>query len=262
MFVDRNDPDEAFNVEIDIVLPHIPCQLLSLDAEDIMGNHIEDLHGTLEKVRLSKGGQALAKEAALQGAPASSETALEALKNQEGCQLVGGFKLRKVPGNFHISTHASSSYSRILENHELDFSHNVNYLYFGDKAQIDALCGQFENVDAIQIISSHSRGRSVSKDYVYYLSLVPAVYEDRLGRAVKAYQFKHSLEVVDFPAAAVVFRYDISAITIKYSKRRRELLHFAATVGAILAGVYKLSQLLYRLLRSLASARASQALRM
>jgi len=36
----------------------------------------------------------------------STESVVESLDKKEGCHLVGNFNIKKVPGNFHISSHA------------------------------------------------------------------------------------------------------------------------------------------------------------
>lgn len=43
-------------INIDIVVPRIPCSLLSLDAQDIVGTHSVDVGGELFKRSLDKNG--------------------------------------------------------------------------------------------------------------------------------------------------------------------------------------------------------------
>lgn len=52
-----------------------------------------------------------------------------------GCQLSGFVRVSKVPGNFHISTHAHlNRVAEMVDRGEvLDLSHTVTHLSFGDQ---------------------------------------------------------------------------------------------------------------------------------
>ena len=53
MFVDASHHDDRLNINIDIVFPKMPCEVLTLDIMDIMGTHIVDIGGSLYKKGLS-----------------------------------------------------------------------------------------------------------------------------------------------------------------------------------------------------------------
>lgn len=66
----------------------------------------------------------------------------ERTQNQ-GCQLRGFFSINRVPGNFHISTHAHNDLLINLEQQGLtfDFTHRIDHVSFGkqfDYEQIKA----------------------------------------------------------------------------------------------------------------------------
>ena len=61
--------------------------------------------------------------------------AKEAFIKQEGCQLYGYLLVNKVPGNFHISSHAYGAVLGIIMSEtglsSFDLSHTINRLSFG-----------------------------------------------------------------------------------------------------------------------------------
>jgi hypothetical protein len=71
--------------------------------------------------------------------------ALQALQEEEGCYMEGTVIINKVPGNFHISTHAFGEVvQRIyMQGKRLDFSHTVNHLSFGNDTQMKQIQRKF-----------------------------------------------------------------------------------------------------------------------
>jgi hypothetical protein len=55
MFVDINRGGEQIQINIDILVPNLPCNIVSLDAQDIMGTHIVNIGGHLLKKRIKNG---------------------------------------------------------------------------------------------------------------------------------------------------------------------------------------------------------------
>lgn len=76
---------------------HAPCDILSLDLQDIMGTHILNQGGRLLKSRLNPNGHIIDTIVYEQGHDAHPkrnitllrEAALTALTNKEGCRLHG-----------------------------------------------------------------------------------------------------------------------------------------------------------------------------
>lgn len=100
------------DLNINITFPGIPCDVLSLDVEDITGVHRVNIEGRLHKHPIDKNG---IKHGDFHNALDSSGSVDEGetlkrvkkgLKNEEGCEIEGTVKIHKVPGNFHISHHA------------------------------------------------------------------------------------------------------------------------------------------------------------
>jgi hypothetical protein len=102
---------------VDIDFPRFPCDILSLDVQDIMGSHSVNVEGDLTKVRLSKDNERLEEIKHKTddghghghghgGNGIDFERVKLGFKNEEGCKLTGFMLVNKVPGNFHISSHA------------------------------------------------------------------------------------------------------------------------------------------------------------
>jgi hypothetical protein len=65
MLVDISHHDDRLNINVDIVFPKMPCELLSLDVQDVMGTHIVDIAGSLFKRRLSQKGEFISETSML-----------------------------------------------------------------------------------------------------------------------------------------------------------------------------------------------------
>jgi hypothetical protein len=65
MFVDASHHDDRLNINVDIVFPKMPCEVLSLDIMDIMGTHIQDIAGSLFKRRISANGDFISETSML-----------------------------------------------------------------------------------------------------------------------------------------------------------------------------------------------------
>jgi hypothetical protein len=55
MFIDINRGGEKLRVNLDISFPAMPCDLISLDVQDVMGTHHLDVEGELYKKRTIAG---------------------------------------------------------------------------------------------------------------------------------------------------------------------------------------------------------------
>jgi hypothetical protein len=53
MLVDATHHHDRLNINIDIVFPKMPCDLITLSVQDVMGTNIADIFGTLHKKRIS-----------------------------------------------------------------------------------------------------------------------------------------------------------------------------------------------------------------
>ncbi len=59
MQVDVSQASQRISINMDIDFPYIPCYVLSLDVQDIVGTHIVDFEGTLIKSRMDDKGKVI-----------------------------------------------------------------------------------------------------------------------------------------------------------------------------------------------------------
>ena len=99
-----------------ITMHKSPCHILSRDVVDVTGVHVVDVAGKLHKYRIDKFGNHLGvhdvmdNQADFSNAGQSMDQiydeTVKAMDEQEGCRVEGTIIINKVPGNFHLSTHA------------------------------------------------------------------------------------------------------------------------------------------------------------
>lgn len=73
--------------------------------------------------------------------------AKEQLKAFEGCHIYGNILINRVPGNFHISTHAYNDIlmSLMLEGYKMDFSYKIHHISFGKKNNFEIIRKKFKD---------------------------------------------------------------------------------------------------------------------
>lgn len=91
----------------------IPCSIISLDLQDIMGSHTVNIHGSIMKYKLDKNGKVIGETLYKTKNPENHgedhheenheeeempdyEEVKKEFQNQEGCQLRGYFLVNKV----------------------------------------------------------------------------------------------------------------------------------------------------------------------
>ena len=62
LIIDQSHRDDFVDINIDITFPKIPCDILSLDEQDVLGTHKTDVMGDLYKNRLSPEGKIVSTE--------------------------------------------------------------------------------------------------------------------------------------------------------------------------------------------------------
>lgn len=60
--VDSNLQSDFMQVNFDVEMPKTPCSLISVDIADNTGQHMMNVHGSLEKVRMDSNGNILGLE--------------------------------------------------------------------------------------------------------------------------------------------------------------------------------------------------------
>ncbi|XP_053159652.1 endoplasmic reticulum-Golgi intermediate compartment protein 1 isoform X2 [Hemicordylus capensis] len=202
LYVDDPDKDSGGKIEVNlnISLPNLHCELIGLDIQDEMGRHEVGHIDNSMKIPLNNG---------------------------DGCRFEGRFSINKVPGNFHVSTHSATAQPQ-----NPDMTHVIHKLCFGDTLQVQSIHGAFNALEGADKLSSNPLA---SHDYI--LKIVPTVYEDMSGKQRYSYQYtvankeyvaySHTGRIIP----AIWFRYDLSPITVKYTERRQPLYRFITTIS-------------------------------
>eukprot|EP01015_Nassula_variabilis_P016572 TRINITY_DN2548_c0_g1_i5.p1 TRINITY_DN2548_c0_g1~~TRINITY_DN2548_c0_g1_i5.p1 ORF type:complete len:283 (-),score=48.79 TRINITY_DN2548_c0_g1_i5:43-891(-) len=247
MFVDINRGGEKLHVNVDIIAPKLPCSLLSLDVEDVTGSHILNVGGELKKRKLDKNGAFISQEIYQENMNPDIKETVEGFKNGEGCQVFGYILVNKVPGNFHISCHAFGPQLQAIVAetgiNTIDVSHQINHISFGSDDDLKAIKSKFNvgvlnPLDGVKKIKpEHLNTTGVT--HQYYLSVVPTTYTDLGGRDYFVYQFtSNSNEMNTAGLPVLVFRFDLSPVTVKFSQRRESISHFLVQICAIIGGIF------------------------
>ncbi|XP_026552166.1 endoplasmic reticulum-Golgi intermediate compartment protein 1 isoform X1 [Pseudonaja textilis] len=215
LYVDDPDKDSGGKIEVNLnlSLPSLHCELIGLDIQDEMGRHEVGHIDNSMKVPLNNG---------------------------DGCRFEGHFSINKVPGNFHVSTHSATAQPQ-----NPDMTHVIHKLSFGDKLKVQNIHGAFNALEGTNKLSSNPLA---SHDYI--LKIVPTVYEDMSGKQRYSYQYtvankeyvaySHTGRIIP----AIWFRYDLSPITVKYTERRQPLYRFITTICAIIGGTFTVAGIL------------------
>jgi len=251
MYIDLNRGDDKLNVNIDIEMWRLPCSILSIDIQDVMGSHSVNIHGSLTKYNLSSKGLVIGEEkyktVDLKGKDEDTEMPdYEQVKKQiingEGCQIKGDFLVNKVPGNFHISSHAYGPIIQMLiaEGYfSFDVSHRINHLSFGEDKKVELAKKTFK-LGEISPLDNTNHPEHDKRTYEYYMKVVPTTYEDLRGNTFYLHQFISNSNEVNshIMLPAVYFRYDMSPITVKYFQYKENFLHFLTQICAIIGGIF------------------------
>lgn len=276
MLVDTKSNSDKLTINIDITIYRLPCSIVSVDAQDIMGSHTLNVHGLITKTKLDKNGKNLGsfleaktgdkkKDNIQQNDENHNHSNVEmpdydqvknAILGQEGCRLEGTIQVLRVPGNFHISTHA---YGRIIARlisdgiSVNDLSHKINHISFGDEYDIMNIKSKFDvgilnPIDEVEKIDHTNQ-----KIYEYYLKVVPTTYIDVNGEALSVHQFTSNSNenVSNMMISTIFFRYDISPILIRITQYKQPFFHFFIQICAIVGGMFTvmgiIDHMLYKL---------------
>ncbi|AYU81957.1 Endoplasmic Reticulum-Golgi Intermediate Compartment (ERGIC)/Endoplasmic reticulum vesicle transporter, putative [Leishmania donovani] len=234
------DDRNTIKVSMDMTFPKMPCAVLTLDILDVLHNHMFNSMEHIARTRLDAAGQPIS----------DGRSSDDFVSVAEGCRLEGYIKVAKVPGNFHISSHGRQ---HLLAQHfpnGINVEHSIHHLSFGT---IDVK--KLAKKAALHPLDGKEHRSEVPMVYQYFLDIVPTIYESSFS-TVHTYQFTGTSSSTPVPArqmAAVVFQYQLSPITVRYSLARVSLTHFLTYVCAIIGGVYTVAGLLSRFVHSSAA---------
>jgi hypothetical protein len=256
MFVAQDTSSNSrLKVTVDMSFHKLPCFALGFDVLDALGRHEMGVSNTLRKTRLSPadGATEIGDWAEGKHDPARE---YPGMKN-EGCRVRGYVMVNKVPGNFHVSSHGLESLVMQFLGGTIDVQHTIHELFFGELA---LHAGKHDYEGEVHPLNGHAQRHNGAFHYEYHLDVVPTIYTRNGnvllfgfagGSVERSYQMavsQHFQEVSPqshMPAA--FFRYQLSPITVKFSKERTSFLHFLTYVCAIVGGIYSVAGVLNRL---------------
>jgi hypothetical protein len=98
--------NKKITVNLDITLERLPCSILNLDVQDILGSHVENVQGTMRKIKLDKNGNNIGHEifnnldSIKSSRNLNHELSMDSIRKElqdgEGCQMAGSFSINKV----------------------------------------------------------------------------------------------------------------------------------------------------------------------
>mmetsp|Transcript_54389 Transcript_54389/g.157986 ORF Transcript_54389/g.157986 Transcript_54389/m.157986 type:complete len:347 (-) Transcript_54389:145-1185(-) len=275
MLIDESRTEEKLQINIDVTLPAMPCELLSLDAQDVMGSHEVDAHGNLFKERLTSKGDVIGREeiqtSHYGAASGLTRHNLFSYDNQdmerirtmihsgEGCRVAGFVKVNRVPGNVHLSTYSHSILfgSLYQEAKNMNISHRINHLSFGDDSNINYITTHFKDTGTVapldgvsQIVTEKKTGAFIdSAIFEYYTKVVPTTYFPLDRPPLNVFQFTaNSNKIANQQMPSLYFRYDFSPVTVRYTEVRESFSHFLVQICAVIGGIFTVAAFLDSLL--------------
>lgn len=271
MFIDESKTEEKIQINMDIKFPEMPCELLSFDAQDVMGSHEVDAHGNLYKERLTSKGDVIAREE-MKGSHYGASSGLtrhfsfnydnqdvdrirKMIHSGEGCRVAGYVRVNKVPGNVHLSTYSHSYLfgSLYQETRKMNISHRINHISFGTDTDISFVKTHFKDTGIVspldtvtQIVTDQKPGNYLdSAIFEYYTKVVPTTYIPLDSPPLHVYQFTaNSNKIANQQMPSLYIRYDFSPVTVRYIETRESLSHFLVQICAVVGGLFTVAGIL------------------
>mmetsp|Transcript_20748 Transcript_20748/g.65454 ORF Transcript_20748/g.65454 Transcript_20748/m.65454 type:complete len:348 (+) Transcript_20748:96-1139(+) len=272
MFIAESKTEEKLQINMDITLPAMPCELLSFDAQDVMGSHEVDAHGNLFKERLTSKGDVIGREE-IRVSHYGASSALtrhysfgydgqdvdrirKMIHSGEGCRVAGYVRVNRVPGNVHLSTYSHSYLfgSLYQETRNMNISHRINHVSFGVDGDIGYVKKHFKGTGIVapldgvsQIVTEKKPAGSYidSAIFEYYTKVVPTTYVPLDKPPLHVYQFTaNTNKIVNQQMPSLYLRYDFSPVTVRYQETQESFSHFLVQVCAVVGGVFTVAGVL------------------
>lgn len=277
MSIEKSKTEEKLQINLDITLPSLPCELLSFDAQDVMGSHEVDAHGNLYKERLTSKGDFIAKEEMKTSHYGASsgltrhfsfnydnqdvDRIRKMVHSGEGCRVVGHVNVNKVPGNVHLSTysHAYLFGSLYQESKYINISHRINHISFGVDTDIGYVKKHFDGIGSVASLDGavrsvgerkmtglgSSSGAVDSAIFEYYAKVVSTTYVPLDRDPLHVYQFTaNSNKIQNQQMPSLYLRYDFAPVMVQYTETRESFSHFLVQICAVIGGIFTVAGML------------------
>jgi len=132
--------------------------------------------------------------------------------------------------------------------------HVIHDLGFGDEIPVAKKWREIIPAKAFSVLSGIRRDTDINVSHDYHLKLVPTTFIDQNSRAFQSYQFSYAYQnfvlmtPVGLSPPAIIFRYEISAMEIKYQYSRKPLYHLLTMMCAIVGGIVTVAGILDKIL--------------
>lgn len=260
------DHDQVSTVPVNIAMTfrNLPCPIISVDQEDLLGHHKLNINDSINRIHLDSSGKALnvhfdAREI---------DKLRNSIDEKQGCYLQGVVPISKVQGDIHISFHAYRDvYSYIQQNgmeDKISLSHHFSLLNFGDTNYstkfLDkfGLHDQYDNFNKVGTLPNFDDEKWDS-NFDYYVKIVPQIFDDEYtGEKFTAYQYslsgkKRKMETGHNHSSMpiLMINYDYSPVGVKYTLKKRYFSHLITNICALVGGVYVIFSILNGLLNNI-----------
>ncbi len=252
------DGTSSVAANLGIVFNQLPCSIISVDQEDLIGHHRLNIKDTLYKTSIDS-----QKNPNNHNFDAHvTKDLLESLNKKEGCIVSGHVPISKVKGDIHISFHAYRDiYSYILNNRlskEVRMAHSFSLLNFGDGISLKKVLSQFQMEE---LESNFNRSDNLPNneaygpeyDFDYFIKIIPQIFENKYtSETLVAYQYSltYKAKVRKDPMSMpiVIINYDYSPVAVKYTMERRYFLHLLTDICALIGGIFVIFSILNNVL--------------
>ena len=263
-FIKQFPSNQEIPVRFSLQTFFCPCAIISVDQEDLIGNHEMNLDETqITKIQIDSKNQVINSKLY---SPHKTDKLTESLLKNETCYIGGKISIKRVPGDFHISFHEYRSVFELFVNDEtlnkqflgqLRLDHELVSLMFMDEETNKKILNKFgmneytkgfmqKNVIAV---NRYEHGKF---NYDYYLKIIPYIFVDEYtGETIDTYEYSLSYssrendeESNEMPI--IMFNYDFSPITMEVRLVKKSLSRFLTHVCAIVGGVYVVFSMMNR----------------
>lgn len=172
----------------------------------------------------------------------------------DSCRLHGAFEVKKLAGNFHITTGRSIPHPQghahlnmYVPREAVNYSHRIDHLSFGPPIK-----GVLNPLDAAYQITDQR-----SHQFQYYMQVVPTKFRTLHNTlTTNQYSVRERNRTIDHGKgshgmAGIFFKYDMSPLMVDVDEERRPFWQFLIRLIGIVGGIFATSGMLNALVGSL-----------
>ena len=170
------------------------------------------------------------------------------------CRLHGSFKVKKMAGNFHITTGRSIPHPQghahlnvYVPKEAINYSHRIDHLAFGPPIQ-----GILNPLD-----SAYKIAEARAHQFQYYMQVVPTKFRTLYNTlSTNQYSVRERNRTIDHRSgshgmAGIFFKYDMSPLMVEVQEQRKPFWQFLIRLAGIVGGIFATSGMVNLLVGSL-----------